>query len=264
MKRPSHSTCRLNYADLLEKSGVSPEVELKLCLQLMSSKSTRGQIDARSCAFNLSRYYVKVGDVNRAYQTILPFAVKERKTPTSGYDTKLRASLFNLVADIQIRRGMYKDAEQWIQSSLMQYHHTPTFESRLRLCLLSDEYECEIETIIPLIYHHRLPQLLTEFHRSDKLRSFLCDSPSANGKALETCGLIARKQQNYKKAKMYFKKAIQYLPYNERFIVYANLGGVMHIEGEYENAIFYYSEALQIKPRDEVIEQNIVLLQNSL
>ena len=248
---------------MLEKSGISPISELQLCLKLVSSKSPRGQIDGQSCAFNLARYYVKTGEPELAISTIRPYAEKERKIPTSGYDTKLRASLFNLVADIQIRRGVYKDAEKWIKSSLAQYTHPPTYESKLRLCLISAEHSCKIETILPKIYPHRLPQILTEFYKNVELRKMLCDSPAATGKTLEACGLIERKNKNYKNAKKYFLKSILQLAVDERFIVYANLGGVMHIEGEYEKAIVYYSEALRIKPNDEVIEKNILLLQKS-
>jgi hypothetical protein len=60
-RRPSHSTCRLNYAELLERSGHSPEAELKECLRLIEPKSVRSQIDGMSCGFNLSRFYLKIG-----------------------------------------------------------------------------------------------------------------------------------------------------------------------------------------------------------
>ena len=48
----------------------------------------------------------------------------------------------------------------------------------------------------------------------------------------------------------------------EKFTTYANLGGIFHLEGEEEKARKFYSYALQIRPNDETIQKNMVLLKN--
>ena len=247
---------------MLERAGISPQSELEKCLRLVSSKSTRGQIDARSCAFNLARFHVKTDDLEKALGSIMPFARSELAERTSGYDLRMRASLFNLVADIQIRRRAFDDAQTWIAASFAQYEHQPSFESQLRLCLSSPNHPCHLKELLPKIANHRLPQLLTEFFLHDKFRTFVCDQKSKNGKVMEACGLNARKNSEYESAKGFLLRALELLPSHERFISHANIGGILHIQGDAKGAIDHYSKALRIKPNDPVIEKNIALLKS--
>ena len=155
-----------------------------------------------------------------------------------------------------------KRVQKWVHLSLAEYDHQPTYESILRLCL-ADGGKCDIEKIASKISSIRLPQILSEFSASRKLREVLCKVSSENGKLLETCGILSRKDGDFDMAKKFLLAGLsRFLSEPEKFTTYANLGGIFHLEGETEDARKFYSYALRIRPNDETIKKNMVLLKN--
>ena len=190
----------------------------------------------------------------------MPFAQSEAVQPTSGYPKKSRASLFNLVADILIRRGEFKKVQKWIDLSLTEFDHAPTYESILRLCLAANQ-NCDLDFYSARILPHRLPQVLLEFSSNNMLRGALCQPFSKNGKLLETCGILSRKDADFESAKEFLLAGLaNFRAEAEKFTTYANLGGIFHLQGDTVQAENFYSKALKIRPQDETIMKNMALL----
>ena len=155
-----------------------------------------------------------------------------------------------------------KRVKKWVDLSLAEYDHQPTYESILRLCLADGE-KCHIEKITSKIAHSRLPKIVSDFSASRKLRDVLCKVSSENGKLLETCGILSRKDGDFDMAKKFLLAGLsRFLSEPEKFTTYANLGGIFHLEGEKEEAQKFYSYALRIRPNDETIKKNMALLKN--
>ena len=104
---------------------------------------------------------------------------------------------------------------------------------------------------------------MSDFSASRKLRDVLCKVSSENGKLLETCGILSRKDGDFDMAKKFLLAGLsRFLSEPEKFTTYANLGGIFHLEGEKEDARQFYSYALQIRPNDETITKNMAVLKN--